>query len=456
MGKIRLLSSLVVLAALAFAASALAIDVPLKFIKFPDGATGFVPVGITSLKLALEIPAGEWKLPNWTSEKPLFGLVKIGAAERLLALDRQKAEDTYFNRIYLDANGNRDLTDDPVADGKEDLESRSSYRRVKFGAVDIMIEAEGKVMPYSMRPELMVMNPARYSESQLDQKLLSRFVQCLLRTNCAYSGEFRLDGQTYSVTLTDTNCNGSFTDTFEIRKPPAPRRLPASAQGDSFYISRDGKPETIDRMIYGDWLVIKDKLYRIQISPTTAALTLTPVTENTVPLRLAMLPERLSISTEDGKDCIMMFEPAETVMVPPGQYRLFSYELFKEDAQGDLWRLCATATTDTSYFAAAQGDRALLEFGEPFVPAITIPSVQQAVTIIRQGQTNKLSPRVPLVFNVEGLGKEFVNDISHIRGDKTRIPLSQKEKLRHRPAEPSYVITKSDGEVVTKGFFEYS
>lgn len=450
-----LLSSLVVLAAIAFAASALAVDIPLKFIKFPDGATGFFPTGQTSLKLTLESPAGEWNLPKWTTEKPLYGLAKIGSVEHLLVLDRQKSEDKYYNRIYFDANANKDLTDDSILDGKAEVDSRGIFCRVKFGAADTTIKGEGKLLPFSFRPELMVMNLPQYTESNLDQKVLPRYVSCYLRTNCAYSGEFKLDGRTYSLTLADTNCSGYFNDVFEIRNINYPRRLSVSAQGDSLYISSDGKPDSIDRLVYGDWLVIKDNLYKVGINPAKGTMTLTPVKENLAPLKLAMLPERLSISMEDGKNCIMMFEPAEAIMIPPGRYRLFNYELFKEDEQGDLWRLWANATTDTPYFTAGQSDGALLEFGEPFAPVITLANRLQAITVESQGQKKRLPPRVPLVFNIEGMGKEFVNDLSHIRGDKTNIPLSQKKNLGHRPAEPTYEITKTDGEVVTKGFFEY-
>jgi hypothetical protein len=442
-------------AALTFTASAQAVDVPLKFVKFADGATGLIPASTTSFKLALEPPAREWKFPKWTSEKPLYGLVKIGSAERLLAFDREKGEDKYYNRIYFDSNANKDLTDDPVVAGKEELDSQGRYCRVKFGGVDTTIEAEGKRLSYSLRPELMVTNLAYYSENHLDSKILPRYVNCTLRSNCAYAGEFNIDGRTYSVTFTDTNGNGSFDDTFEIRKLPISRRLAAAAQGDSFYISRDGKPEAIDRLVYGDWLVIGDKLFRVSVSPAKGTMILTPVKENLVPLKLAMTPERLSISTEDGKNCIMMFEPAQTIMIPPGRYRLFNYELFREDEQGDLWRLCANATTETPYFTAGQSGGALLEFGEPYASVITVANVLQGITVISQGQTKKLSPRVPLVFNIEGTGREFVNDLSHIRGDKTKIALSQEKNLGHRPAEPSYEITRANGEVVTKGFFEY-
>jgi hypothetical protein len=455
MRRYYLLSSLVVLAAFAFTASALAEDVPLKFTKFPDGATGFFPTGQTSLRLLLQPPAGEWKLPKSTTDKPLYGLAKIGPAERLLVIDRQKSGDKYYNRIYFDANANKDLTDDRILDGKEDAYTSVSYRRVKFGAADTTIDVEGKMLPFSFRPELIVMNLRQYTEGNLDQKVLPRFVNCYLRSNCAYSGEFKLDGRTYSLTLADTNCNGYFTDPFEIRNINYPRRLSVSAQGDSFYISSDGKPDSIDRLVYGDWLVIKDNLYKISFSPAKSTMTLTPIKENLVPLQLAMQPERLAICMEGGKNCIMMFQPAQTIMIPPGRYRLFNYELFKEDEQGDLWRLCANATTDTSYFTAGQSDGALLEFGEPYAPVITAANRLQAITVQSQGQTKRLPPRVPIVFNIEGRGMEFVNDLSHIRGDKTKIPLSQKKNLGHRPAEPTYEITKADGEVVTKGFFEY-
>ena len=447
--------AMILLAAFAFTASALAVDIPLKFIKFPDSATGFFPTGQTSLKLTLEPPAGEWKLPKSTTEKPLYGLVKIGPAERLLVIDRQKSGDKYYNRIYFDANANKDLTDDPILDGKEEVDSRSSYRRVKFGAADTTIEVEGEMLPFSFRPELMVMNLTQYTESNLDQKVLPRYVNCYLRTNCAYAGELKLDGRTYSLTLADTNCNGYFNDLFEIRNINYPRRLAVSAQGDSFYIGSDGKQDSMDRLVYGDWLVIRDNLYKVSINPAKCTMTLTSVKENLVPLKLAMLPERLSISMEDGKNCIMLFEPAQTIMIPPGRYRLFNYELFREDEQGDLWRLCANATTDTPYFTAGQSGGALLELGEPYASVITTANVLQALTVQSQGQTKRLPPRVPIVFNIEGTGKEFINDLSHIRGDKTKILLSQKKNLGHRPAEPTYEITKADGEVVTKGFFEY-
>jgi hypothetical protein len=326
---------------------------------------------------------------------------------------------------------------------------------VKFKAVDTMIEADSKMFPYSLRLELLVTNLLQYTESNLDQKNLPRYVSCTLRSNCAYAGELNLDGRTYFVTLADTNCNGYFNDVFEIRKFPIPRRLAVSAQGDSFYISRDGKPDAIDRMVYGDWLVIGDKLFKVSVSPAKGTMTLTPQKEYLFPVRLAMLPQRLSISTEDGKNCIMMFQPAETIMIPAGRYRLFSYEVFKEDEQGDLWRLCATGTTDTPYFTVGEKDSAVLEFGEPYVPAITIPNRQQGITVQVQGQTRRLSPRASLGLNIEGKGSEFIIDLSHIKGDKTKIPLSQKKNFGHRPAEPTYIITKADGEVVTKGFFEY-
>ena len=53
------------------------------------------------------------------------------------------------------------------------------------------------------------------------------------------------------------------------------------------------------------------------------------------------------------------------------------------------------------------------------------------------------------------MGKEFLTDLSHITGTLTRIPLSKKKDLGHRPKEPTYKIIKAGGEEVARGSFEY-
>ncbi len=138
----------------------------------------------------------------------------------------------------------------------------------------------------------------------------------------------------------------------------------------------------------------------------------------------------------------MAYQPDKKIKVPAGKYRLFNYQILKKDKQGDLWRLNATATTESPWVTVAGKGKSVVEFGEPYVPVIEVR--------VRENTT-----RASIGFDVEGKAKEFVTDLSHIDGDRTQIPLSEEENLGHRPKEPTYKIVKTDGEVVAQGSFEY-
>jgi hypothetical protein len=150
----------------------------------------------------------------------------------------------------------------------------------------------------------------------------------------------------------------------------------------------------------------------------------------------------MSIYTEDGQHFLMMYQPSKTITVPAGKYRLFKYKTLKQDKQGDLWRLCASANTESPFITVGGNREAVLKFGEPFVSKVNV-------------RVRERTSRASLSFAVEGQAKESLADLSHISGDKTQIPLSEEEDLGHRPKEPTYKIVKADGEVITQGSFEY-
>jgi len=140
--------------------------------------------------------------------------------------------------------------------------------------------------------------------------------------------------------------------------------------------------------------------------------------------------------------CLMAYQPGKEIKVPAGKYRLYNYQIFKKDKQGDLWRLKATATTETPFLTVDGKGKLVVELGEPYVPVVEVR--------VRENRS-----RASIGFDVEGRGKEFVTDLSHISGDQTQIPLSEEEDLNHRPKEPTYKIVKTDGEVVSQGSFRY-
>jgi len=430
---------------LCLVASAFAIDVPLKYQKHPAESEGFYPSGSISLEEMMEPPPGEWKFPALVSEHPIYAFVKIGDKQKLCVLDHQVAGSKFYNRFYLDSNGNGDLTDDPFVEGTVKLAQNNRSYTVAFPGVDTRIEIDGKSIPYSFRPSIRVRRD-QLERRGFTKESIRRYIVVGLRLNCSYTGEFKIKGQKYRVILGDSNCNGRFNDRFtlvEMKARDEVRRMPIFSHGDGFIIATEDKIDSSDLQVCGDWLVVEDTLFEVSINTAKGKMTLTPMTDNLGALELAMKTERISLYSEDGKHCLVMYRPSKKIKVPAGKYRLYKYQALKKDEQGDLWRLCAWATTESPFVVVDRKGEVVLEFGEPY-PAI--------VNVI---QPRGMSSRALIAFEVEGKGKEMLRDLSHISGDKTQIPLSEEEDLGHRPKEPTYKIVKTDGEVVTQGSFEY-
>jgi len=438
-----------------FASALFAIDVPLEYVKYPDKPETYFPAGMARLKYTLNPPPGDWKFPEFISSKPIYSLVKLGHEEKLLILDRQKTRDEYYNRIFFDANANRDLTDDPVIDGKtESIPGRQYEReRVRFPSVDTSIKVAGKSLPFSFRPDNLRSLRA-IDEGKISEELLNRMVYLHLRVNCMYRGRFDVNGQTYNIYLSDANCNGLFNEKFAIRKfdrPLPAGRWPIFAQGDGIFLSRDEEIDLYDQQVCGDWLLVKNELFEVSIDIAKEKMSLTPVTKDLVPLKLAMRPEHISLYSENGKHFLMTCQPGKRIDIPKGKYRLYNYKLLKKDDQGDLWSLSARATTDCPWITLDGSGDPEFEFGEPFVVSAEVPE-NRLVNV--QGSTTAKSS-VFLLFTIRGQGNEDISDLSHIKGTQTKIPLSKNKGLTHRPKEPTFTIFTADGKTAAQGSFEY-
>jgi hypothetical protein len=282
------------------------------------------------------------------------------------------------------------------------------------------------------------------AKSEFDEKSVSRYINFMIDLNCSYTGEFKIGNQKYSVFLGDSDCSGRFNDRFSVYKfeKPPPGRMQIFGRGDVLFITTGDKIGVYDRLTLGDMLLVKDKLFKVSISTAEGKMTLTPVTGNLVSLQLPADTERLSLYTEDEKHCLMAFQPSKKIKIPAGKYRLYNYQILKKDKQGDLWRLNATATSETSFVTVEGKGKSVVEFGEPYMPLVEVT--------VRENTS-----RASIGFDIEGRGKEFVTDLSHISGEQTKISLSEEENLGHRPKEPTYKVVKTDGEVVTQGSFEY-
>jgi len=251
MGK---LTSKAGIAFLAFflATTLFAIEVPLKYEKYPDEPRSFLPSGFAQLNIRprdAPLPGEPWTLPHLNTENPVYAFAKIGDKERLFILDIQNANDPFYNRLYFDANGNHNLRDDPVIDAISTSSADGRSSNVRFPAVDTAVEVDGKSLPYSFRPVIWGFS-SQISRLKIDSQNLSRLLSFRLQSNCSYSAEFQVDGRKYRLILGDKNCNGRFAEplTFDERykflrldKIIGPVRINIFARGDSIYITSDEK-----------------------------------------------------------------------------------------------------------------------------------------------------------------------------------------------------------------------
>lgn len=446
----------IILSGFCFTAALFAIEVPLKYEKYPDEPKTFLPSGSVQLNIrprGIPLPGDPWTLPHLNTENPAYAFAKIGDKERLLVLDVQKKGDSSYNRLYFDANGNHNLRDDPVFDALPTSKTDVGYLNVRFPAIDATIEVDSKSLPYSFRPVIFGYM-MQMAQVRPDNQNINRYMNIRLMVNCAYSAEFQIDGQKYRLILGDKNCNGRFDDRLTFLpsdKITGRVRTNVFARGDSFYITSGENIDSYNEQVCGDWLLVNDKLFEVSIDAAKGLLSLTPVNENLASLKLTMKTERMSLCTEDGKHCLIMYKPAKEIKIPQGRYKLLSYEVFRKDEQGDLWRLCAAATKESPLVTVGES-QSVFEFGEPYVPMVDIHKTWRADS---PGSKKGLYQQVFLMFNVEGKAKELLTDLSHISGTKTHILLSEKKNLGHRPKEPTYKVMKADGKVVQSGFFEY-
>ena len=74
-------------------ADSAAIDIPLKYMKYPEKRTSYLPTGIVHPEKRDTLPEGEWKLPELKCESPVYALVRLGDRDLLFILDKKEKTD---------------------------------------------------------------------------------------------------------------------------------------------------------------------------------------------------------------------------------------------------------------------------------------------------------------------------------------------------------------------------
>lgn len=192
--------SLAALAAIAM--SACADEVKLNWVS--KGASqkmgGYSPQRLT---LSSQKPDGLKKMPAGVTHAS-YGVLKMGPKEKqtayIVLIDEPDGKDS---RLFVDANANGDLTDDPaVAWTKREYRSRDGQTRHQYmGEAALQMKVGSQTVTASVPMY-------RFDKNDPDRAALKEIL--LYYADYGYEGEVKLGDATYNVMLTDELATGDF------------------------------------------------------------------------------------------------------------------------------------------------------------------------------------------------------------------------------------------------------
>lgn len=406
--------------------------------------------GYSSCQFRREAPEGQYKLPTPSYKIPLYFTVKLGERERLAILDRRDSQSGFYDTLYFDNNGNRDLTDDTsytgVLNGKTE---------VRFSGIDTTVESQGKTLPYSFGM-MMYNTGSAPAGSALGE--YPRFYYGLLMPNAAYRGQFEFEGQRYQIALSDYNCNGCFGDTFDKVGDRGPQRY---FSGDYLYMTKGKWSDVEDSLILGDVLVLGGKPLAVKVDIPANKMTLTPIEAKLATLKPSTSFGVLQLYAEDTSHSVAVPFACEQMQLPEGEYRIHSYSMSRSDEKGGMWKLDASESPDMTGVKLEAGKSAELKFGEPYKPQVTgniygsslVEPSQQSRGWYEFWKGNSSSNvSVQLSLELRGAANERISGIRLTTGTAA-CEVSKRTPMY--PKEPSYKLVTADGEVAAQGNFEY-
>ena len=348
------------------------IEIPLFYERPRDGSFIYRYYGSSYQSLESARPAGDWKLPDLADDKAMFSIVRLGDSEFLAIVARQSTNDAFYNRIYLDRNGNRDLTDDSPLVGKSQSSGREDYFDYSFPWVDLEIDSGGHRLPYCVALRVSGTMPGSNDGDTSYGPFGSRPPNLLVSPNCAYLGEFSLDGTGFRLALFDSTANGTFDD---LASRPNGRRFgdrSLYAQGDTFSLTTADRVGRAAGSLLGKFLAIGDRLFSVRVDVPRGRMILEPRAQDVGTLELPTPMRSMTMLSAAGDDALMMVRIGDRVSVPAGSWRLLDYQFAKKDEWGDEWILQARGTEDTPAVTVPSNGTVRLAVGEPLQAVVEI------------------------------------------------------------------------------------
>lgn len=421
------------------------LEIPLFYDRPRDGGSLYRYSGSSYQRLETGRPAGDWKLPEPKDDKTMYSIVRLGDSEFLAVVDRQSTNDAFFNRILIDRNGNRDLTDDSPLAGRSQSSGREDYFDYSFPLIDLEIDSGGQRLPYSVALRVSGTMPGPDDDDDPYGRFGAPNTHLLVSPNCAYLGEFALDGIGFRLALYDSTGNGTFDDLASRPRGMSFGNRGLYAHGDAIALTTADRVGRSSPSLLGHFLAIGERLFQIQVDVPRGRLILEPFSENVGTLELPVPMRSLAMLSASGDDALLMARVGERVPVPAGGWRLIEYQLAKKDEWNDEWLLQARGTEDTPVATVPSNGSARLVVGEPLQARIEIQD-----RYLRLPGTNRM---LRMSLALLGSGQEQITDLRRLSGTNTQHKLAKRSP--NRPEEATYRLVKPDGELISSGSFEY-
>jgi hypothetical protein len=400
------------------------------------------------------------------AENPLRGVAKLGSKLYGFVLDSIDDKSKGYDRLYFDLNGNGDLTDDQPIDvlpSKNRAAPSATYDRSEFPRVDLMIDVEGRQLPYSF-----------FATRDYYYRPGYEYVTLSLKAAVYRRGDITLDGKSHAIAVLDWNSNGRFDDVFS--SPKESHNSPAAGvkYGDMLLIDPEmlakedlssSRPAGEHRQFVGKLTTFENKNYEVKVSPAGNELTWTPSPIACGQVVGASATCRASLISELGYVDLKL-EKSKPASVPAGQWRLLSYTTTIENWKDQANRNRTSAEVSPSprngvklTLVGATSEKAAPPeplLGPASVSRLSAEGTSSGTRVtVKAGQTTTLkfgAPYKTVVTAIQRPGSAEIDiTIQGADGEHVRELLVN----GRRTEKPKVTITDPRGKVVAEGNLEY-
>jgi len=405
-------AALVLLAVTAWCEEPDATTVPLTYKSTALFASVFGRAPSTNASLYRDPPDKPAAEAVCFSHRPRYGSIRLGNGKDtsfLFLLDESSGTGTGYDVLYVDANNNEDLTDDPALQGQR----RKDAEGFTFPTVELAMPCGEETLPYhvtmhtdAVQPKEIAIEAAGYCEGTLS----------------VGKAEFR-------IVLIDDNVNGLYADARETgmarHYPPRGTDLfVVDVNGDGAVSLSEGNAAEVHTVgvhvaLGGDW-------YTVTPAADGRSLTFAQPAQECG----SLLVKAEGFSGEiSGPAGVVKVRGEESVRLPAGQYEFLSSQFDARDEDGRPWRIARIRAFSKKVFTIEPGRETAFAVGPPLEASIEV--------------NQKTSTLFEFSLTITGVGAEeySARDIQPVDGEDA--------------APAIYKVVSKKGDVIANGAFRY-